>query len=120
MAYRVTQPDAEEALVSTMQWYTVRNHAEVQYFLRQHPFLLGVLAEAHERIPRYFPAPQLSLWIMSDPERGAGDACELVLSIETALEVADAMERRERLADEWWLDALPATGGKLSIDLEFV
>jgi len=36
------------------------------------------------------------------------------------LETPEVMARREKLADEWWLDALPATKGRLSIDVEFV
>lgn len=120
MPYHVTQLDVDDALVSTMQRYTVRDQIEVQHVLRRYRFLTPVLAEALERIPRYFPCSPLSLWVMSDPERDTSDDTdELVLSIETSLEVAEAMERRERLAEDWWLDALPATKGRLSIDVEF-
>ena len=121
MAYQITQPDVDDALVSTMQRYTVRDQSGVRHILRRYPFLPAVLAEALERIPRYFPGSPLSLWVMSDPERDTGDDTdELILSIETSLDAPEAMERRARLADEWWLDALPTTKGRLSIDVEFV
>lgn len=121
MAYHVAQPDVDDALVAMMQRYTVRDQVEVKRILQRYPFLSPVLAEALERIPRYFPGSPLSLWILSDPERDTGDDTdEIVLSIETSLEAPEAMARRERLADEWWLDELPATKGRLSIDVEFV
>ncbi len=69
MAYHVTQPDVDDALVSAMQRYTVRDQADVRRILRRYPFLTPVLAEALERIPRYFPASPLFLWVLSDPEK---------------------------------------------------
>lgn len=121
-AQGVTQVNTlEESLLSVMQGYVVRDHAKVREFLRRYPFLVPTLADARRHIAEYFPDSQLSLWVMLDPERDSDDdADELVLSIETTLDVPQAAERRERLADDWWLDALPETQSKLSVDVEFV
>ncbi len=43
MAYHVTQPDVDDALVSTMQRYMMRDQAEVKRILRRYPFLAPVL-----------------------------------------------------------------------------
>jgi hypothetical protein len=93
---------------------------EAERFLLKHDYLAAILSEAYKRIRPYFLTASLFLDVVIDPEvAGDNDTEQLVLTILTDLDVAEAMARLDRVDEEWWLGALPAARGKIAITLEF-
>lgn len=90
----------------------------LQKSLRDNPHLSGLLFEAHEMIrdPRYFGSgARLALEVVTDPE-ALGDR-QLFVVIRTKFPRKIARAILSTLDQEWWLDALPATEGKVEIAL---
>jgi len=99
--------------------YQLRGHEQLAAFLRKHPFLLDLLAEAPGQIGQHFgPEVQLALEVFSDPE--AEDEEEAFILILTDLPPEQARSRLDQLDEEWWLDASQAAGGLLNIDVEYL
>lgn len=106
------KPEALEKL------YTFRRPMEVSEFLEARPFLVPLLVEAHDKIGEYFePQPEVVLEVVADPE--ADDERELFAFIQTSLLPEEALDRLERLDDDWWLDAADRGEGKLCLHVEF-
>ncbi len=96
--------------------YAVRDRETVERFLARHRFLVPVLGEARHSIAAIFgPETPVRLELVTDPEEGDS---ALFARIETTLPVPAALDRLNRLSDDWWLDALPAAQGFLHIDVE--
>lgn len=109
---------SEESLRVLRGLYTLRRPWEVAEFLRDRPFLANVAIEARIHIARSFGVgTRVLLEVVTDPE--AGDQ-QLMVFIQTKLEAEQALATLDRLDQEWWLKALPKTGGTLCIDLEFL
>jgi hypothetical protein len=96
-------------------FYDIENPEEVDAYVKEHPSLVPILAEAPGEIGAVFGdtgAPKLRL--QHDPE--VGD-CWLSMRIpsdvvdETALPLLDALE------DGGWLDGLPAQDGVIVFDV---
>lgn len=104
-----------------IQWlerlYVFRNRAEVIWFLEKYPFLVSLLLEAYDKIGKYFPHSPLFLEVFTDSE--AVNESQLVIFIATNLTPDKAVERLDQLDEDWWLDALEQSQGKLCINLEF-
>lgn len=99
--------------------YSLRNAETVRGFLHTYPQLIEVLLEAHVYLQRYFgPDPQVTLEVVSDPEVEAIE--ELFAYILASLPVDEALTRLDKLDEEWFLDQLDRTGGRLNFNLEFV
>jgi hypothetical protein len=97
--------------------YTFDDDALVTNFLRENPFLLNLLIDAHEKIQGYFGSDvQVTLEVFTDPE--AEDSQQLFALIHTDLSLEEEENRLEKLYDEWWLDTLTATRCKLVITVE--
>jgi len=106
------KPEALEKL------YIFRRSPEVMEFLEAHPFLVPLLVEAHDKIGEYFgPQPEVVLEIVTDPE--VDDDRELFAFIQTGLSPEQALDKLERLDDDWWLDAADRSEGKLCLHVEF-
>lgn len=104
--------------------YSLTNRGRVLRFLDEHAFLVPVLFEAFARILERFPLSRLFLEVVVDPEIAQADDAkvdgeQLILAIATSLEVEEAMNRLERLDNDWWLEVLPHTQGRLCVNLEF-
>lgn len=103
------------------QQYTLIDRDRVLDFLSIHSYLMLVLVGAHERVTAEFPGSRLFLRVATDPDSmGPNNTDGLVASIATDLEPLEAIGRLDRIDDDWWLEALPSTRGKLILDLEFV
>jgi hypothetical protein len=97
--------------------YVFRRSAEILQFLEENLFLIPLLKEAYIRIGSYFPSSKVSLEVVADQEMT--DEKQLVIFISVDSDSEQATERLDRLDEEWWLDALEKTQGKLCITLEF-
>lgn len=97
--------------------YAFADRAAVVHFLRDRSWVVAVLLEAAEVIPRYFPSDRpVTLEVVNDPE--TPEDVELYARMPTHLASEAALERLDRFHDEWWLDALPATGHVLTMTIE--
>ena len=89
----------------------------VESFLKENPSLGSLLFEAHKIIQEYFdPEVAMALEVVADPE-ALGDR-QLFVLIRTELARQEARAHLAELDQGWWLDALPATEGKMEIALE--
>lgn len=87
---------------------------DIRAFVAARPHLLSILHEAGERIPDSFPPmTKVSLDLVDYPESGSRP--ELVLRIQTPLPMAEALDRLDRLDEEWWLDTVPLAQGDMSL-----
>jgi hypothetical protein len=102
------------------EMYTFRNAAAVRSFLLAHLPLIGVLAEAHPYLSKYFgPNPQVALEVVSDPEADEGQD-QLFAYILTSLPVDEALAKLDSLDEEWFLDQLDQVDGLFNFNLEFI
>lgn len=98
--------------------YKLEDSAAVEAYLRSNDFLTCILSEAHEKITDLFgPGAQVSLKVVEEPE--AKDSRRLFILIRPDMRPKEAIGRLDKLDENWWLDALPAARGKLSIDVEY-
>jgi hypothetical protein len=112
------QPD--DALDRLTARYAFRRPEEVVAYLRRYPHLVPVLFEAAEVIPRYFGADApLALEVFVDPEDEL-ECRELFAIVQTALGSAEALDRLDRLDEDWWTMASPDGPGTLVVDIEHV
>lgn len=108
---------AVQAAVGLSRVYTIDDQAAVGSFLRAHPELMGVLAQAATHLRRLFgPEPQVALEVVVDPE--AEQCAQLVAYVCTVLPVEEALARLRRLDEEWFLDQLDLVGGLFNFNLE--
>lgn len=111
-------PWEQERLIERLErLYTFRDYVLVSRFLRENPFLLDLLLEAHDEIREYFASNlQVGLEVFTDPE--AEDSRQLVALIRTDLPLQEEVDRLDAFYEGWWLDALPRAQYKLHIDLK--
>lgn len=99
------------------QAYTFRNREKVLELIDGNAFLVPLLAEAYSAITKCFPHVQLFLSTFSDPE--GLDEERLVIFIASNFTPEETLKKLDQLDDDWWLEALDRTYGKLSINVEF-
>jgi hypothetical protein len=114
------QSDTQTLELLQQYGYTFRRPEEVVDFLLRHSSLLEILEKAPEQIQRHFgdAISSLVLEAVKDPE--TEDDEELILFIQTALPIDQALQRLDRLDDTWWLETGSRTQGNLGMNLEFV
>jgi len=89
---------------------------EVISFVRKYPFLLSILEEAPDQIYRIFGKDiLLRLELHHDPQEGWD---ELFIVIRSAYGAEEAIRLENRLAEEWFLDRIKETRGKLNMTEE--
>ena len=112
-----TQEDFN-VLKTLQEKYVFRNDwRDISDFLTKYPSLPSVLVEAHHKLMKYFPNnPPVFLSISIAPEDLSED--QLVASVASGLDANAAVGTLSRFAEEWWLDSLERTDGKLGITLE--
>ena len=107
----------QERLIERLAGLYRFDNASVNRFLRENPFLLDLLIEAHKKIQQYFgPHTQVTLEVFTDPE--AKDFQQLFALVHASPPSEEEDDPLESLCDEWWLDTLPAALGKLIISVE--
>ncbi|MGH7596123.1 MAG: hypothetical protein ACREOI_07200 [bacterium] len=114
------QSDTQTLELLQQYGYTFRRPDEVVDFLLRHSSLLEILEKAPKQIQRHFGNGIISLVLeaVKDPE--TEDDEELILFIQTALPVDQALQKLDRLDDTWWLETGSRTQGNLGMNLEFV
>ena len=89
----------------------------VKVFLEENLALSGLLLEAYGVIREHFgPEVEMALEVVTDPE-ALGDQ-QLFVLIRTELPRREARAHHAELDRGWWLNALPATEGKMEIALD--
>lgn len=107
-----------DVLKTLQEKYVLRDDwRDIRKFLNNYPLLPSVLVEAHSKLMEYFPNnPQVFLSLGIAPEDLRVD--HLIASIASGLGVKDAHNALDAFDEDWWLDWLAKTKGKLSITLE--
>ncbi len=84
-------------------------------FLREHPFLLPLLAELRREVDAHFdPWTPVLLDLRTDPEEGD---TALFARIRSGFDLDESLRRWRRLVDDWWLDALPRSDTLMHLDV---
>lgn len=108
----------EAELSAIKSFYQLRKDSEVTQFLEEHPFLISLLIELYDKIRYYFDSDtEMILDLVTDPEAEVDRV--LFALIRTKLPSSRALDRLDRLDDEWWLENLHHAEGKLCIDVDF-
>jgi hypothetical protein len=97
--------------------FDVADELAVRGYLDEHQFLVPLLVEAHQRIPRYFP-DQARIRLQLLPDRDDGDHVDLFALIQTGLPEDQALALLDRFDEERWLEATIQRRGRLTIDVE--
>jgi hypothetical protein len=91
-----------------------------EIFLREHPGLQPVVAEAALKLREYFgPGAALALERFRDPEAPSAPE-ELHLVVQTKLGSDEARAAMDRFDDAWWLDNMERGEHLLHVTMEFV
>jgi hypothetical protein len=97
--------------------FDVDDPPAVRSYLGKHSFLVPLLVEVHQNVPRYFPDnTRLRLQLLTD--RHGGDHVELFAIIESSLSEDQAQQLPDRFDEEWWLQAVNRASGRMTIDVE--
>lgn len=111
-------PQQEILLGQLDELYQFRNHDEVKDYLRRHDYVVNVLVEAPEQIKsRFGRDTQIALEVITDPEDGDVKLFAFVL---TPPPVERALDLRDQLDEEWWLEASERAQGQLILDVESI
>lgn len=105
-------------LTSITEMYEIRSAHEgaILRFLQEHDFLQPILLEAKDRIIAIFGSDvKLCLELEHDPEEGWD---ELFIVIKSKCSAEEAVRLEKRLMDEWFLDRMKETNGKLNVTEE--
>ena len=97
--------------------YTFHNSFETTKFIKNNSFLVPLLLEAEKVIREYFTDDELFLEVIHDAEDI--DFEELIIFIHTNLSPKEALDRLDKIDEEWWIDASIKSKGKLNINIEF-
>ena len=108
----------EEDIFSLNKYYILKNPEEIRNFLFENDYLIPVLYVAPEFIKKYFPDSQIELEVYRDPE--IPEWKRLFVYIVVKVEPEEALEIMNKLEDEWWLDAMVKTKGKMGLLFKYV
>ncbi len=92
--------------------YIFDNPKEIKNFLLTNDYLIEILFEAPCYIYRIFGQVPIHLELHHDPEEGWD---ELFVVIKSTYSPEEAISLENRLAEEWFLDKMKATQGRLNI-----
>ena len=92
--------------------YIFENPKEIKNFLLSNNYLIEILFEAPPHIYRIFGQVPIHLELHHDPEEGWD---ELFVVIKSTYSPEEAISLENRLAEEWFLDKMKATQGRLNI-----
>lgn len=95
--------------------YIVDNPKEIKNFLLTNDHLIDILFEAPDHIYRIFGQVPIYLELHHDPEEGWD---ELFIVIKSTYSAEEAVKLENRLAEEWFLNRIKDTKGKLNITEE--
>jgi len=112
---KYSNPPVVEAFRELENLYIFENFKEIKNFLLTNDYLIEILFEAPEHIYRIFGRVSIHLELHHDPEEGWD---ELFIVIKSLYSAEEAIRLENRLAEEWFLDRMKDTKGKLNITEE--
>lgn len=99
--------------------YNIKKPKEVADFIGGNLFLLEVLEEIPAQISLYFGESQkLALKVSYEPE--VPRSSEIWIEILTELSAKEATNLLEKFDENWWLENMDRTDGKLNVALKFI
>lgn len=105
-----------QRLISELEkLYIFDNPEEIKNFLSTNDYLIEILFEAPEHIYGTFGQVPVHLELHHDPEE---DWDELFIVIKSTYSAEEAIRLENRLAEEWFLNRIKDTRGKLNITEE--
>jgi hypothetical protein len=90
----------------------------VTEFLSKHESLEPILAEAPDKIQKFFPDAEIDFELTTDPE--VENWQYITVIIFTHLSAEEAFEQLKKFKKDWWLEVYVKGDGKLCLDIEFV
>jgi hypothetical protein len=84
--------------------YALKNAGEIRCTIEKHNYLTSLLDDAYEDIRKEFPCEKISLEIYSDPAYPTEK--EVLISILTSMSPDEAINRLDRVDDDWWINNL--------------
>ncbi|HHT9124249.1 MAG TPA: hypothetical protein ACFYD6_00350 [Candidatus Brocadiia bacterium] len=112
MSRKYSNPPVVEAFRELENLYIFDNSKEIENFLLTNDYLIEILFEAPEHIYRIFGHVPIHLELHHDHEEGWD---ELFIVVKSAYSAEEAIRLENRLAEEWFLDRMKDTKGKLNI-----
>ena len=97
--------------------YRINDRDRIESFLRENVFLLDLLGQIYTKTEKYICFSKIFLEVVADPE--SENDKQLVVSVLPDMDPVEADKRLDQFDDEWWLDQIDQTKGKLCITLEF-
>jgi len=107
------QPHSLVAKLETL--YTFDNPDEIKKFLLVNDYLIEILLEAPSHIYKVFGEVPIYLELHRDPEEGWD---ELFIIIKSPYGVEEAARLERKLAEDWFLERMKDTKGKLNLTEE--
>lgn len=115
MSRKYNNPPVVEAFRELENLYIFENSKEIKNFLLTNDYLIEILFEAPEHIYRIFGQVPVRLELHRDPEEGWD---ELFIVIKSSYSAEEAFKLENRLAEEWFLNRIKDTRGRLNITEE--
>jgi hypothetical protein len=108
-----------ESLCKIEQLYSLPDANRIREFIIAHQQLADLLIEAYPLIEKHFGlGTEVVLEVFVDPEEE--DFVELFGNIRTSLSPEAALEQLDKFDEEWFLDQIEKTDGKLNFNIEFI
>lgn len=102
---------AQKLIEQLENLYIFDNPKEIKNFLLTNNYLIEILFEAPGHIYRIFGQVPIHLELHHDPEEGWD---ELFIVVKSPYSAEEAIRFEKRLAEEWFLDRMKDTRGKLN------
>jgi hypothetical protein len=119
MASAFVECQEEKIMIRLKEIYEISNWYEISQFLKEHPYLMGLLFDAYNKIKEFFGTSiHVRLEIVNDPE--IEDETSLCAYIYTDLSVDEALSNLKKLDHEWFLDNAYRARGRFNIDVAWI
>lgn len=107
---------ADQRAIKLERLYRLHDATQVRGFLRSHPHLVDVILEAYPHVQKHFGSnPEVVLEVVTDPE---AEGSELLFAyILTSLPTKEALDRLDRLDEDWFLDQFDRVGDLFGFNL---
>ncbi len=112
-----TSSSGPEAGVDWRMLYDIESPEAVESYVGRNSFLVPLLRRAPAAIGLHFGNHEgLRLEVSVDPDEGDE---HLYLYVIAEGDYEEMLERRERLDNDWWIDAMRDARAQMTVDVEF-
>lgn len=94
----------------------IKNKVKVEKFLKEHPTVIGILKETPDIIEKYFEEADLVLELFQSREE---DYKELFLNIFTDLDLDSALEKLDKIDQNWLIPVVNKETVYFNLDVKF-